>query len=379
MNIIVLGGGLVGGPMARDLAGDAEFQVTVADLNEDTLRDLQSWGPIMAVKTDLSDPANVTDLVADFDLVIDAVPGFMGYQTLQAVIQAGRNVVDIAFFAEDPFGLDALAKENGVVAIMDCGVFPGMGSALIGRVARKLDTVDDVLVYVGGLPEVRQWPWEYKAVFSPLDVIELYTRPARCVQNGQPVVRPALSDPELLDFPGLGTLEAFNTDGLRTLAQTIGAPNMKEKTLRYPGHIEKIAVLRECGFFGDEEIDVAGQMVRPLDLTAKLLFPMWTLAAGEGDLTVMQIQIVGHKHGQRLKYVYDLTDRYDHENQVTSMARTTGYTATMAARLIHEGLYTHQGISPPEYLGREFGCVDYLLEGLAKRGIIYREQVEVLA
>ncbi len=379
MNIIVLGAGLVGGPMARDLAADPAFNVTVADRDEDALLDLKAQATVEGVITDLSKPANVTDLVGDYDLVIDAVPGFMGYQTLEAIIKAGRNVVDIAFFAEDPFGLDNLAKEMGVTAIMDCGVFPGMGSALIGRVARKLDTVENVLVYVGGLPEVRQWPWEYKAVFSPIDVIEEYTRPARYVENGQQVTRPALSDPELIDFPELGTLEAFNTDGLRTLGQTIGAPNMKEKTLRYPGHIDKMAVLRECGFFGEEEIEVGGQAIRPVDLTAKLLFPMWKLQEGEGDLTVMQIRVEGEKNGQRLRYVYDLLDHYDHENKVSSMARTTGYTATMAARLIHEGLYTHQGISPPEYLGGEFGCVDYLLKGLEARGIFYRERVEVLA
>ncbi len=379
MNIIVLGAGLVGGPMARDLAADSRFQVTVADRDEDALLELKSLANVEGIITDLSQPADVTELVRDYDLVIDAVPGFMGYRTLEAIIKAGRNVVDIAFFAEDPFGLDELAKEMGVTAIMDCGVFPGMGSALIGRVARKLDSVDSVLVHVGGLPEVRQWPWEYKAVFSPIDVIEEYTRPARYVENGQPVIRPALSDAELIDFPDLGTLEAFNTDGLRTLGQTIGAPNMKEKTLRYPGHIDKMAVLRECGFFGDEEIEIGGQLIRPVDMTAKLLFPMWKLQEGEGDLTVMQICVEGEKNGQRLRYVYDLLDRYDHENQVTSMARTTGYTATMAARMIHEGLYTHKGISPPEYMGGEFGCVDYLLKGLEARGIFYRERVEVLA
>ncbi len=378
MNIIVLGGGLVGGPMARDLAADANFQVTVADRDEETLQALQAWGPLDIIQTDLADPEKITALVGDFDMVVGAVPGFMGYQTLEAVIKAGRNVVDISFFAEDPFALDQLAKDNGVVAVMDCGVFPGMGSALIGRVARKLDTLESVLVYVGGLPEMRQWPWEYKAVFSPIDVIEEYTRPARYVENGQLVTRPALSDAELIDFPELGTLEAFNTDGLRTLAQTISAPNLKEKTLRYPGHIEKMAVLRECGFFSDEVLEVAGQEVRPIDLTAKLLFPMWQLEQGEGDLTVMQIQIEGERNNQRLKYVYELLDRYDHENQVSSMARTTGYTATMVVRLIHEGLYSHQGISPPEYLGREFGCVDYLLKGLEARGIFYRERVEVL-
>lgn len=378
MKIIVLGAGLVGGPLARDLAADPEFQVAAADCDPETLQMLQAWGPIEPVLTDLADPANVSALVRDYELVIDAVPGSMGYQTLEAVIRAGRNVVDIAFFAEDPFGLDELARQHDVTAVMDCGVFPGMGSALIGRVARKLDTVSSVVVYVGGLPEVRRRPWEYRSVFSPRDVIEEYTRPARYVLNGQPVVRPALSEVELLDFEGIGTLEAFNTDGLRTLVQTIGAPNMKEKTLRYPGHAEKMGLLRECGFFSAEEIDVAGQDVRPVDLTAKLLFPMWQAADDEGDLTVMQIRIEGTRNQQRLRYVYDLFDRFDHENQVSSMARTTGYTATMAARLIRDGLYTRKGISPPEYLGQEFGCVDYLLRGLEARGVFYREQVEVL-
>ncbi len=224
MNIIVLGGGLVGGPMARDLAADDKFEVTVADRDEQVLTDLQAQTDITPLVADLSNPAAVTTLVSNYDFVINAIPGHLGFQTLKAIIEAGKNVIDIAFFAEDPFELDALAKGNGVIAIMDCGVFPGMGSALIGRVARKLDQVDSVLTYVGGLPEVRQWPREYKAVFSPIDVIEEYVRPARYVENGVLVTRPALSDPELIDFHGIGTLEAFNTDGLRTLAQTIDAP-----------------------------------------------------------------------------------------------------------------------------------------------------------
>jgi saccharopine dehydrogenase-like NADP-dependent oxidoreductase len=378
MKIIVLGAGLVGGPMARDLASDPAFEVTVADRDEAALATLRGLAPVDPMVTDLSDPAAVTDLVTDFDMVVGAVPGFMGYRTLEAVIAAGVPVVDIAFFAEDPFGLDALAREKGVTAVVDCGVFPGMGSALIGRVARLVDSVDSVLTYVGGLPEIRQWPWEYKAVFSPVDVIEEYVRPARYVENGFPVTRPALSDPELIDFHGVGTLEAFNTDGLRTLATTIGAPNMKEKTLRYPGHIEKMEVLREAGFFATEPVMVDGREVRPLDVTAQLLFPAWKLEPGEGDLTVMQILVDGVKDGRRLRYTYDLIDRFDHELGITSMARTTGYTATMAVRLLAEGLYTEPGITPPEYLGRVPGCVPFLLEGLASRGVGYRESVEFL-
>ena len=187
------------------------------------------------------------------------------------------------------------------------------------------------------------------------------------------VSRPALSDPELLDFPEVGTLEAFNTDGLRTLMQTIGAPNMKEKTLRYPGHVDKMVLLRQGGFFSEEPVEVNGHLVRPVDLTGKLLFPQWHLGPGEGDLTVMQIQVTGQKDGTKVRYQYDLLDRFDHETGTTSMARTTGYTATMALRLVVDGLYGHKGISPPEYLGRQPGCVPFLLAGLAARGVHYRE------
>ena len=378
MKVIVLGAGLVGGPMAIDLGADDRFLVTAADNSRAALDDLAHQSSIETVEIDLSRPEDVTGLVADYDLVVDAVPGFMGYRTLEAVIRAGRHVVDIAFFPEDPFGLDELAKQNDVIAVTDCGVFPGMGSALIGRAARRLDSIERVLIYVGGLPEVRTWPWEYKAVFSPVDVIEEYMRPARYIDNGVEVTRPALSDPELVDFPGVGTLEAFNTDGLRTLLQTIDAPFMKEKTLRYPGHVEKMAVLRESGFFSAEPVTLQGREVRPIDLTARLLFPMWKLQPGDGDITILKILIEGELDGRKRRIVYNMLDRFDRDSNTTSMARTTGYTATATVRMIADGLYARTGISPPEYLGQVPGCVQYLLDGLAERGVIYEEHIELL-
>ncbi len=372
MKMIVLGCGLVGGPMAIDLAKEKKFEITIVDKNQEVLDALAArHNNIKTAHRDLGDPQEVSVLVADYDLVINAVPGFMGFQTLQAIIEAGRNVVDIAFYSENPYDLDALAREMGVTAIVDCGVAPGMSNLLIGHVHEQLDRTDSILIYVGGLPETRRWPFDYRAVFSPIDVIAEYTRPARYVENGNLVIRPALSDPELIDFPGIGTLEAFNTDGLRTLAETIDAPNMKEKTLRYHGHIEKMAFLRAAGFFDEDAIEINGHLIRPVDFTAELMFPQWQMEEGEVDITVLHIIVEGVKNGTPQRYVYNLLDKYDAPSNTHSMARTTGYTATVAARMLAKGLYDQKGISPPEFVGRHQKCVDFMLKGLAERGIVF--------
>jgi saccharopine dehydrogenase-like NADP-dependent oxidoreductase len=377
--IIVLGSGLVGAPMCVDLAKESHFEVTAVDIDIDSLKSLEKGNYLIkTIQDDLSKTEKVRELIKPYDVVISAVPGFMGFQTLKAVIEAKKNVIDIAFFSEDPFSLDVLAKRNEVTAVVDCGVAPGMSSILVGHVNQLLDETHNVMIYVGGLPEVREWPYEFKAGFSPIDVIEEYIRPARYVENGRLVVKPALSEPELIHFPGVGTLEAFNTDGLRTLATTISAPNMKEKTLRYPGHIEKMAVLRETGFFDKDKITINGAKIRPLDLTARLLFPKWKLNGNDKDITIMKLIVEGKKAEKKLRYTYELLDRHDSSTNTHSMARTTGYTATLVLRMIAQGLYKRQGVSAPEFIGQQPECVHYMLSGLKDRGVVYKETVEII-
>ena len=380
MKIIVLGAGLVGAPMAIDLTKENKYDVTVADFSTDALNKLKNKCPELSViQKDLSDPADVTNLVNEYDLVVNAVPGFMGFETAKAIIKAGKNCACIAFYEEDPFELDQLAKENNVTMIMDCGVYPGMGSALIMDRTMQLDKIESILTFVGGLPEVREWPSEYKAVFSPIDVIEEYIRPARYIENGYEIVRPALSDAEYIFFPETGTLEAFNTDGLRTLAKTIDSPNMKEKTLRYPGHIEKMAVLRELGFFSKEKsIKINDQETSPLEMTAQVLFPNWKLNPKEVDITIFKSIVEGIKDGKKIRYTIDMFDKYDPDTDVISMARTTGYTATIAIRMIADGVYNHKGISPPEYMGKYSECIDYMQKGLKERNVNWETTEEVL-
>ena len=375
MKVIVLGAGLVGAPMAFDLANDNEFDITVADFSLASLNKFAKYSNIKTVQLDVSNKDKLTSVISDFDFVLNAVPGFLGFETIKTIIEANKNVVDISFFPENPFELDKLAQKHNVTVIVDCGVAPGMSNILVGYLSSKLDKTENVEIYVGGLPEIRQLPYEYKAVFSPFDVIEEYTRPARYIENGKMVIKPALSDIELMNFPNIGTLEAFNSDGLRSLAETIDAPNMKEKTLRYPGHVEKMKLLRETGFFNKDIIEINGLKISPLDFTSKLLFPKWKLEEGEVDITVMKIIVEGFKDNKKIFSSYYLYDKYNFDTKVHSMARTTGYTATMVLRMISKGLFNHVGIIVPEMIGKNEACVNFILSGLEQRGIIYHKSV----
>jgi saccharopine dehydrogenase-like NADP-dependent oxidoreductase len=365
--------------MAIDLAKDKRFHVLVADRDERSLETLRTGHGIPGERIDVSLDNAVRRVVAKADFVISAVPGFLGFRTLKAILESGKNVVDIAFFPEDPFALDELARTKKVIALIDCGVAPGMSNLLVGHISAGLQRTDRVRIYVGGLPSVRQWPYEYKAGFSPIDVVEEYTRPARFVRGGKVEVCPALSKLELIDFPGLGTLEAFVTDGLRTLARTIDAPDMIEKTMRYPGHAERMRMLRETGFFSETPMDVDGVSVRPIDVTTRLLFPIWQMGEGDEDVTIMRILVEGEAKNGPTRVSYNLVDRYDRATKTSAMARTTGYTATTAVRLLADGLWTEPGVVPPERLGQSAACTDYMLAGLREHSVVYRAAEEPLA
>ena len=375
MKVTVLGAGMVGSAISKDLAQEPDIDVVVVDRRQEALIRLETEASVTGIQANLQEKGRVLSVVGDSDLVISAVPGFIGFETLREIIEAGKDVVDISFFGEDPFLLDDLAKSKGVTAVVDCGVAPGLCNIIAGYVYNLLEKVDRYVCYVGGLPQVRQWPFEYKAAFSPSDVLEEYIRPARFVEYGQEVVRPALSEIELIDFPDVGTLEAFNTDGLRTLRKTLDIPFMREKTLRYPGHANLVRVFRESGFFNATTVEVDGQRVKPLSLTSKLLFDQWRLEEGEADFTVMQVVIEGQKGGERVCYTYYLLDKYNEETQTTSMARTTGYTCTIVARQMIRGLFSQKGICPPEFIGQVMGCYDDLQAEYRRRNIQLLETI----
>jgi len=366
--IVVLGCGAVGKHMAIDLCKEPNYEVISVDVNKETLDDLAQKYPIQTRIEDLSKIDRVTRVVEDADIVIGSVPYSIGYTMIEGVIRAGKNIVDISYFPEDPFGLDQLAKEKGVTAVVDCGIVPGLANIILGDHTQKMK-VNRYECYVGGIPKSKEVPLEYKSPFPVLEVLEEYAESGRMVEDGKVVVKPMLSETKTIDLEKVGTLGCLNSDGLRTLIKTMDIPDMFEKTLRYPGHVEMMRVFKDTGFLNQTPIQMKGNSVRPIDMTASLLDPLWNYEPGEADLTIMKLMISGMQDGKAVTYTYDMYDEYDPVTGTPSMARTTGYTCTAVTSLILDRGYSQKGISPPEFVGRVNGCRESVERYLEDRGV----------
>lgn len=371
--IVVLGCGAVGKHMAIDLCKNPNYEVISVDFKRECLDQLASEHPIQVRQEDLSTEEGVTRAVEDADIVIGSVPYTIGYKMLEAVIRAGKNIVDISYFMEDPFSLDKLAREMGVTAIVDCGVAPGMANIILGDHMRKMK-VTRYECYVGGVPKSRNVPLGYKSPFPVLEVLEEYAESGTMLEDGKLVVRPTLAETKTIDFDKVGTLACLNSDGLRTLLHTTDIPDIFEKTLRYPEHVDQMRTFMDVGLLNTTPIQMEGLSVRPIDMTASLLSPLWKYEAGEADLTIMRLVISGVEGGKQASYTYDLYDEYDPATGTLSMARTTGYTCTAVTRLVLDGSYSHKGISPPEFVGRVDGCWEMVGRYLKDRDILCKMQ-----
>jgi saccharopine dehydrogenase-like NADP-dependent oxidoreductase len=360
--VVILGAGMVGSTMARDLAG--HFRVTSVDVSSAALTTLKEADPRIEVQVaDLSDPEVIKSIVQPFDLVVGAVPGFLGRTMFQAVLEAGKNIVDISFPPQDlQTEFNSLAEAKGLTALIDCGIAPGMSNLLLGFFNSRMQ-IHSFTCYVGGLPDVRTLPFQYKAPFSPIDVVEEYIRPARLIRAGSRITLPALTELELLEFPEVGTLEAFNTDGLRSILNTMShIPNLSEKTLRYPGHCQLMQTLISAGFFSTEPVKANGSLVRPIDVNAQVCLAAWKKSPNEPEFTIFRATAEGTRDGVEVKESCDIFDRYDPETKVASMSRTTGFTATAIVHAFFKGLIPQKGVLALEQLAANPGLFDHVLE-----------------
>jgi len=373
MRILVLGYGNIGSVLATDLAESmSSTEVVIAGRHRDKAEEAATAinrENVTGFQLDAHNYRGLVDAMKKFDLVIGTLPGDVGYRSVKAAIDAKVDMVDVSYMPENPLTLNEDAIKADVMIVPDCGVAPGLSNMLVGRAVSKLDLVENIHVMVGGLPEEAVPPLGYTVTWSIEGLIDEYTRKAKIVENSEVVEVEALTGLEEVEFPGVGKLEGFYTDGLRTLLHTVkGVKNMWEKTLRYPGHVEKIKLLKTLGFFDEHPVEVENTRLPPRKVTIKLLEKKLRRPEIK-DILAMKVEVSGIAGGSRKCYVYHLLDRYDQKHGVTAMARTTAYPASILAQLISQKAIEEKGVIPLEKLGVKEKIFNKILAELEKRRV----------
>lgn len=376
--MLILGCGNIGSVAAEDIGKSIDsIEVVVADRNETRAKLIAegiSESNVSWIQLDAAKHNELVKTLEDFDLAMGFLPGKLGYRLAEACIDARNDLVDVSYMAENPLTLNDKAIKAGVTIIPDCGLAPGISNTLVGHAAGKLDKVQTVCIMVGGLPEKPVPPLGYVITWSLESLIDEYTRKARIVKEGEIVEVEALNGLEEIEFPNVGRLEAFYTDGLRTLPYTVSnVDNMWEKTLRYPGHAEKIKLLKALGFFDEKQINVEDVSLSPRKLTVKL-FDQKLRRPEIRDIVAMKIEVSGIKNDKHMRYVYHMLDRYDENRGITAMARTTAYPASIIAQLMLKKAVKAKGVVPLERLGVSEEFFSKFLNELEKREIRITEE-----
>jgi len=283
------------------------------------------------------------ELVSGFDVVINCLPGRIGHAIRPSLLSIeGLSVADLAFTAEDPMEYDQLAKDHGSRLIYDVGIAPGLSNALLMDAQCRMGKLSSAKIWVGGNPQKPDEEWSYMAPFSPSDVIEEYTRPARIRRNGKNITEPALSDRHPISVPGYGDMEAFLTDGVRSLLDTIDSEELLEYTVRWPGHIDRYL----SGNDSEEE-----------------LIEAWEFDSDRPEFTWLSVEISNEGGSEKWDIIDEGLDGW------SSMARTTGLVTVEVAEMLADGSISQSGVMPPEYLGRDSALLHRLVNAMQKEGV----------
>ena len=372
MKVLVIGCGKVGSEIARDLARESEVDsVVAADASLDNLKKLKGAVKITTRLLDISQKKIVQQTMRSVDIVCGALPGRIGFQVMNNAVQAGVDVVDISYTPENPFKLSSIAREKEVAVVPQCGVAPGFSNMCVGDGKRRLGTISRVRIYVGGLPQKPVGPLNYRVVFSLEDVINEYSRPVNVIEKSQRKQVEPLTGRGLLNFPGVGKLEYFLTDGLGSLPTSYPkVREMCELTLRYPGHAEMMNTLRVLGFFHRLPVPVNGFQIEPRRLSLSLLKDAMSQGTPQ-DLLAMRIEVTG-SDGKQNVATYQVLDYYDNRRQVSAMSRTTAYPCTSVALLVGAGKLGRVGVVTPERIAEDKSHFQNVLSRLKKRNVNVR-------
>ncbi|MFC7063581.1 saccharopine dehydrogenase family protein [Halobacillus seohaensis] len=379
MKVAVLGSGLMGKEAARDLVQCVGVEkVGLADIDvkraQQVCQQIRS-SKIQAYKVDAGNSTDLSDFIKQYDVVINALFYSFNETVARTAIDAGISSIDlgghIGHVTDHVLDLFDEAKAANVTTIPDLGVAPGMINILAGYGASKLDKLSSIRLFVGGIPVQPEPPLEYNHVFSMEGLFDHYTDPSTIIRSGKKQEVASLTELERLYFERFGPLEAFHTSGgTSTLLESFPKVDTLEyKTIRYPGHAEKMKLLVDLKLTrNDYEVDVNGVKVKPRDVLLKTLDPIVDLK-DKDDVVLLRVCVGGIKDKKNTTYQYEMVTYKDRKNQVTAMARATANTISVVAQMIGGQSITKRGVYPPEKIVPG----DLYIAEMAKRGVVISE------
>ncbi|MCZ2258328.1 saccharopine dehydrogenase family protein [Sporosarcina sp. G11-34] len=356
MHIVVLGTGMIGTTVVSEIAKfdgiDAVTAVDVRQASIDKCLETANNPKVTGRTASLATEEDIGKMLKDADVAVGCLPHSLSLIAVKAAIASKCHLVDLvgSQFTEK-MALHQEAQDAGVIIVPGCGVAPGITNFLAAQGIEMLDKAEEAVMTCGGIPRYPVPPLWYQVVFSLESVLGLYTKPAMAIAEGKLVKLPPLSRLEKVTFPDpVGVCETVITDAHSTAFMLKDkVENLYEKTVRYPGHWEKMRVLNELGFLDMDPIEINGITTTPRALSEKVLVPKMSGDSTE-DITVVRVEVSGVKDGKSTKYTWEMIDGYDHGRNITSMAKTTALPAALAAKWIALKKITETGVVPVESL-----------------------------
>ncbi|UCE40335.1 MAG: saccharopine dehydrogenase NADP-binding domain-containing protein [Candidatus Aminicenantes bacterium] len=378
---IVMGAGKMGLVLAKDLIeSDPECQVTLVDIDFERLGQATKFigsDRVFPMQRDIEDESQRMEVIEGKDVALCALLHKQSLISLDAAVAKGVHYIDLVGEAPlERMKYDSRAKEKGIAVISGLGVSPGITNVCVGRAVHLLDNAEEGIVGVGGVPVEPNPPLNYRVVYAVESLFGLYERDVLILKDGRIERVDPLTELERVEFAEpFSEMEWFYTDGLNSMTYTLQGKikDLAEKTIRHMGHVAGVKILKECGFFSRDPVDVEGQKVVPRRVLEKVLDERMKLG-DEKDATLLRIKVSGKKEGKPVTHVFEMIDFFDSEKHYTSMAKTTSFPASIAAQMIMSGQITQRGVLFPENVFNGDLHVPFM-DGLAARGVIISQKV----
>lgn len=381
MNVLVLGAGLMGRAIAYDLCQFSDFKtITIADCSQQNLNSLKAFLPKKKTKykrINLEKTREVQKIFQNADVAISAVPYVFNYKLALLAIETNTHFLDLGGnndIVRKELNLSSRARKNKITIIPDCGLAPGLVSVITHDIVEQMDSVDSVNIRVGGLPVNPKPPLNYQIVFSPYGLINEYVEDALILDHEKIIKKKSMTEIEQIRFPQpFGMMEAFLTSGgCSTLPYTYRKKisYLDYKTIRYPGHCEKMKMLLNLGFADKNKITVRNHRIIPRDVLVTLLLKH--LPNKGKDVVLLQVFGKGIKNGRSCSLTYSMIDYADERHGISAMMRTTGYPVSIIAQMIEQGVIKRHGV----FCNEEIVPCDLFFTNLEKRKIHIQKKLQ---